>query len=457
MSKVKNAKIEGLFGYADHDIEFNLNDVTILTAPNGAGKTHILKLVSAALSLDYFTLLRHPYKSLQIELENDTGLRVSRSSTDTGASITILALKDGDPWGSELTVSEDMIEALNDKFPSHVVRTGPGRWYNKRIGRSVSDNYIETRYGINVQQSLYGLPEHGELGEVCSGPPPVLIDTKRLDSSRDEKYLQSESRHLNVRDHQGAEARIREYTQELNQQVNEARRNSIRATQSADASFAARALEVATMTIKETELRRRYNETVDRYEKLSKNALAVGERPLDFPESTTPTVRRILRVFLDDWDKRLEPLIPLNNKIQTLRSILDSRLSPSGKMTGMSARGNLEFKTKSGRRIAVVQLSSGEQHLVALFTMLLFSAQVGSLVLIDEPEISLHASWKHALLDDLEQVAAVSGLQIVVATHSSAIINGNWDLVEEVELVPAPDAYYDGTGVDDEEEVDDGE
>ncbi|MEV5042055.1 ATP-binding protein [Microbacterium sp. LMI1x-1-1.1] len=153
-----------------------------------------------------------------------------------------------------------------------------------------------------------------------------------------------------------------------------------------------------------------------------------------FPDKTTPTDRRILSVFLDDWDRRLEPLLPVNEKLEALRDILDTKLAPSGKVTSISARGGLEFHNAAGHRLPVARLSSGEQHLVALFTLLLFAARPGSLVLIDEPEISLHAAWKHAFLADITRVAALSNLQVVLATHSAGIINGRWDLTEELEL-----------------------
>jgi predicted ATP-binding protein involved in virulence len=72
--------------------------------------------------------------------------------------------------------------------------------------------------------------------------------------------------------------------------------------------------------------------------------------------------------------------------------------------------------------------------------MLLFSAEEGAVVLIDEPEISMHAAWKHSFLEDIKEVAELSGLQIVIATHSSAIINGNWHLVQEIEIPDIPDS-----------------
>ena len=55
-------------------------------------------------------------------------------------------------------------------------------------------------------------------------------------------------------------------------------------------------------------------------------------------------------------------------------------------------------------------------------------------MLIDEPEISLHAAWKHSFLEDISRVAEVNELQILLATHSAGIVNGRWDLVEELTL-----------------------
>ena len=107
----------------------------------------------------------------------------------------------------------------------------------------------------------------------------------------------------------------------------------------------------------------------------------------------------------------------------------------------MSPRGSMGFRTFDNRPIRVASLSSGEQHLVALFTMLLFSASAGSVVLIDEPEISFHAAWKHAFLDDISSVARLMDLQILIATHSSAIINGRWDHTEELRFTDLSEPF----------------
>lgn len=223
------------------------------------------------------------------------------------------------------------------------------------------------------------------------------------------------------------------YISQVAAQVSEARRQSLDESLDADQTFAARALRKARTTINEKGLKERYQRIADQHAELHASGMSV--RPVDvrFPEErTNPTEKRILNVFLDDWERKLKPLLPIHEKLKSLRRIVETKFV--GKEFSLSSRGHIRFRSKvNGRPVNVHSLSSGEQHLLALFTMLLFSANRGSLVLIDEPEISMHAAWKHAFLDDIEEVARISDLQIVIATHSSAIINGNWHLVQEIE------------------------
>ena len=58
---------------------------------------------------------------------------------------------------------------------------------------------------------------------------------------------------------------------------------------------------------------------------------------------------------------------------------------------------------------------------------LIFEGQDNSVLLIDEPEISLHVVWQHHFMKDLEKVAKLRNLQILVATHSPQIIAERWE------------------------------
>jgi predicted ATP-binding protein involved in virulence len=79
-----------------------------------------------------------------------------------------------------------------------------------------------------------------------------------------------------------------------------------------------------------------------------------------------------------------------------------------------------------------VLLSSGEQHELVILYELLFRVSKNSIILIDEPEISLHVAWQDEFLKDLGQMAELSQFNALVATHSPQIISDRWDLTVEL-------------------------
>ena len=99
----------------------------------------------------------------------------------------------------------------------------------------------------------------------------------------------------------------------------------------------------------------------------------------------------------------------------------------SFKKISLSENG-FTFTKDKGKILNANDLSSGEQHELVLLYLLLFKIPENSLILIDEPEISLHITWQKAFLDDMKDIIKLRNFDIVVATHSPAIINGNWDL-----------------------------
>ena len=84
---------------------------------------------------------------------------------------------------------------------------------------------------------------------------------------------------------------------------------------------------------------------------------------------------------------------------------------------------------EKGRIINPIDLSSGEQHEVILNYELIFKTEEKSVILIDEPEISLHMMWQRKFIDNLLDIATKNHLNIIVATHSADIVNDHRNLV----------------------------
>lgn len=90
---------------------------------------------------------------------------------------------------------------------------------------------------------------------------------------------------------------------------------------------------------------------------------------------------------------------------------------------------------RSGIIVPISKFSSGEKQIMIMFYLMLFRARPGSLVIVDEPEVSLHVSWQHQFGKYAKDIARIRDLQMIVSTHSPSIIHDDWDLA--VELTPS--------------------
>jgi len=84
--------------------------------------------------------------------------------------------------------------------------------------------------------------------------------------------------------------------------------------------------------------------------------------------------------------------------------------------------GNLFFKNKQGVRFSIDDLSTGEKTLLSKVLNLFFQDYKEKVILIDEPELSLHPSWQNKVLKIYENFAKQNECQIIIATHSPHII-----------------------------------
>ena len=94
----------------------------------------------------------------------------------------------------------------------------------------------------------------------------------------------------------------------------------------------------------------------------------------------------------------------------------------------------LNVRMSNGTALPINKLSSGEKQMLIMMYQLLFRTTPHSVVIIDEPEISLHVAWQQKLGRVLKDVARLRDLQILVATHSPQIIHDDWDMAVELKV-----------------------
>ena len=86
-------------------------------------------------------------------------------------------------------------------------------------------------------------------------------------------------------------------------------------------------------------------------------------------------------------------------------------------------------KSGSGQLLPLGSLSSGEQQELVLHYDLLFRVRSNTIVLLDEPELSLHVAWQKRFLPDLLKIVQLSNFDALVATHSPYVVGDRTDLM----------------------------
>ncbi len=70
------------------------------------------------------------------------------------------------------------------------------------------------------------------------------------------------------------------------------------------------------------------------------------------------------------------------------------------------------------------QLSSGEKQFLILLLTVLCQDEKPYILLLDEPEISLHIRWQHELIEILRTLNP--NCQLIIATHSTSVFTKGW-------------------------------
>lgn len=99
---------------------------------------------------------------------------------------------------------------------------------------------------------------------------------------------------------------------------------------------------------------------------------------------------------------------------------------------------NLTLASGDGS-VDLADASSGQQQMLCSIFGLVAELQSNSLVLIDEPELSLHPTWQMSFLGRLEAILRqFTGCHVLIATHSPLIVQSALERRLEVIRLPMP-------------------
>jgi predicted ATP-binding protein involved in virulence len=97
-------------------------------------------------------------------------------------------------------------------------------------------------------------------------------------------------------------------------------------------------------------------------------------------------------------------------------------LEMDARMVGLNPEGEKLpiFKNSAGKVFDINQLSSGEKQLFVRAMALRMLGANNSVILIDEPEISMHPAWQQRIVKVYEKIG--NNNQVIIATHSPHVV-----------------------------------
>ena len=375
---IMRIKVIKLYGLHNYDIYFDEAEcVKIIHAPNGFGKTTILKMVKAILEGDYEEIRKVPFEVFEIQLENNIEVKVSKQE--------------------EILV------------------------YTIRKQDQVTTYYYEAY--ATKQNPLTNI-----LTQIREAMPIYFIDANRLwletnhDRNKGKALLPT----------------VLEYARELSERMREALTQSNFYGQELDSSFPMRLLKYLQDDKRQALPLEKIKEELEQLGK--KRAVLAGaglfaDSSLDLPVELTSldgTALKVLTLYIEDSKEKLRNFEDLATKINLLCDMINKHFLY--KVMEVNMKDGFVFRVPTKEKLKADKLSSGEQNELILIFMLLFKAPRHALILMDEPEISLHIAWQQSFLKDMEAIATLSDIRMIIATHSPDIINGRWDLTTGLDV-----------------------
>jgi len=440
--RIETIEIAGLFNIFNHSIPLNLDErITIIHGPNGFGKTATLRLVNGIFNSKYSELKAFPFNNLKIKFDDSSYLDVGRES-DTGKDAYHFTFQSPDSpepqsydWKDYQPDKRFPLEIIEDLVPN-LERLGARSWMYLPTGDRLSLEEVLERFGDLLPVDWTNRKEPDWLIELKQNVRIHFIESQRL---------------LNVSAERGARAyrrapsvfsTVSAYSDELAERMQDRFKEYGNISQSLDRTYPARVVKhQSQQEWADEQLRQKLNELEETRTRLIEVGLLDREEEAEFqiqPQDIDESTKNALAVYVEDVEKKLDVFKNLASKIELLRKIINGKFAYSYKTIAFDKRQGFVFtstyrSTENGNSpLSPQYLSSGEQHELVLLYELLFKVEPNSLVLIDEPELSLHVGWQSQFLQDLQAITELADLDVLLATHAPSIIADRWDLTVEL-------------------------
>ncbi|WP_181391821.1 AAA family ATPase [Methanospirillum lacunae] len=436
--QLSHISIKDLFGIFNHEIPINTRDhITIIIGPNGVGKTIILKILIWIFKFNFASLMEIPFTSLKLDFNPNYSLTIKKER------IKINSEKEVHTILNFYLNSPDSNSPRHWQYnPSSLLESN--RYIKVFNGWEFSDEDIDDNIewiGLNNKNSGRHRVVHTRRKKESQIEPWLisflqkidihLIETQRLliiDRGSDNEYNQ----YKNVTSKRNLKYVVEANSQDLVEKIKEISLENNAISQSLERTFPIRLAKYHNEgNISVSDIQRELVNLEQKRNELAKVGLVKKEEiNLEELSEINPENISILSVYISDVKEKLKILDKFYEKVHLFTDIISSRFL--FKSISIDQKLGFSFKSKNGASIPLSALSSGEQHELVLIYNLLFKVNNNALVLIDEPELSLHVCWQEQFINDIQKIADIIGFDIIIATHSPEIVSNKLNLTVQL-------------------------
>jgi predicted ATP-binding protein involved in virulence len=430
--KVQSIRIKKLFGLFDYNIELNnIENMTILTGPNGYGKTTVLNILYNLFNQRFFYFQKLNFETISVSFEQNRRIDVTKKkgimhqnaeTTDIHLGLHINNKQEED-FVYNFEFENRLAQELRRFYP--VRQLTPDLWLDDRTGKQISINEFLNENSAQLPECIITLIKsqgdnrNTQIMQVLNETSVYLIKEQRLlKQAADNQNVNSNSSFVNT---------IEEYAKELRKLIEQKQLEAYQIAQQLDSSFPKRLIEYKGF-LSEREFNYRFAKLTKKLELLK--AFGIATTIQDVPEYNNET-KNVLTVYLEDSEKKIRAYDGLLNKIELFVNIMNEKEFTFKSIAINGARG-FYFQSDNGQILNLADLSAGEQQEVVLKYELLFKTNPDTLILIDEPETSLHVMWQKFFIPDLQDIARMKRISFLISTHAPQIISDRWDLVRDL-------------------------
>ena len=426
--RVARIEVDRLFGIYDHHFDLNLTDhVTLIHGPNGIGKTVILKMMNALFTGD-FTLFRQiPFLRFFVRFHDGTSLEGTKDTlSENEGRFKLEFSKHGQTEASIIHVKSEAEHIASQVKYIEPHKDIPNTWIDTRDGEQLSTDTLISRYRNRVPPENY--QEVAWYNAFRGRVNSHFIQEQRLfQIARPETRQQ---RHLWPGDHTEFVSTVLVYSDHFHDLLDKTMAYYGRQSQALDQSFPQRLMSAeAALTV--GEIQDRIADLDETTSKLRQIGILDKAQMDPFQAKSLNdidlTQKKVMTLYVTDTERKLAAIEDFSNRSRLLLRNVNRKYEH--KQLRIDREHGLVAEDDNGKRVALSSLSSGEQHEIVLHYDLLFKVSTNTIVLVDEPEISLHVAWQKAFLPELLEAIKVSNVDALVATHSPYIVGDRDDLM----------------------------